>query len=183
MTIGHISVGCPKKLVDSEVMLGLTQRAGHQLTADAGEAEVIIVNTFIVGFPGETGGDFEQLQSFVRAVPVRPGDIKRRRQAALMKTQRQIVRTAQKGRLGSRARIVIGGPAAEHELVLRGRLESQAPDIDPLVTSPNATRGRGHRDSSSRSRSPEAATTTSSPVRRRAARRLSRRRAAGGRCR
>ena len=28
---------------------------------------------------------------------------------------------------------VVDGPAAEHELVLRGRLEGQAPDIDPLV--------------------------------------------------
>ncbi|HMB78932.1 MAG TPA: hypothetical protein VKI43_02650, partial [Vicinamibacterales bacterium] len=40
-----ISLGCPKNLVDSEVMLGLAQQGGHELTQDAGEADVLIVNT------------------------------------------------------------------------------------------------------------------------------------------
>ena len=45
MKIGMISLGCPKNLVDSEVMLGLAQQAGGQLTHDAAEADVLIVNT------------------------------------------------------------------------------------------------------------------------------------------
>src|SRR6266850_197136 len=45
MKIGLISLGCPKNLVDSEVMLGLAQQAGHQLTRDADEADVLVVNT------------------------------------------------------------------------------------------------------------------------------------------
>ena len=45
MKIGMISLGCPKNLVDSEVMLGLAQQAGHELTRDAAEADVLIVNT------------------------------------------------------------------------------------------------------------------------------------------
>src|SRR6476660_5346963 len=45
MKIGLVSLGCPKNLVDSEVMLGLAQQAGHELTPDAAEAEVLIVNT------------------------------------------------------------------------------------------------------------------------------------------
>jgi len=40
-----ISLGCPKNLVDSEVMLGLAQQSGHQLTRDAESADVLIVNT------------------------------------------------------------------------------------------------------------------------------------------
>jgi ribosomal protein S12 methylthiotransferase len=40
-----ISLGCPKNLVDSEVMLGLASQSGHQLTRDAAEADVLIVNT------------------------------------------------------------------------------------------------------------------------------------------
>ena len=40
-----ISLGCPKNLVDSEVMLGLAGQSGHQLTHDAADAEVLIVNT------------------------------------------------------------------------------------------------------------------------------------------
>src|SRR5438876_2849050 len=45
MKIGLISLGCPKNLVDSEVMLGLAQRAGHELTSDAASADVLVVNT------------------------------------------------------------------------------------------------------------------------------------------
>jgi ribosomal protein S12 methylthiotransferase len=43
--IGFISLGCPKNLVDSEVMIGLLQAKGHVLTADPAEAEVLVVNT------------------------------------------------------------------------------------------------------------------------------------------
>ena len=45
MKIGLISLGCPKNLVDSEVMLGLAQQAGHELTHDAADADVLVVNT------------------------------------------------------------------------------------------------------------------------------------------
>src|SRR6186713_301436 len=43
--VGLISLGCPKNLVDSEVMLGLAQNAGHELTPDPAEADVLVVNT------------------------------------------------------------------------------------------------------------------------------------------
>src|ERR1700674_534539 len=45
MKIGLISLGCPKNLVDSEVMLGLARDAGHELTGNAAEAEGLVVNT------------------------------------------------------------------------------------------------------------------------------------------
>src|SRR5262245_29755992 len=45
MKIGLVSLGCPKNLVDSEVMLGLAQQAGHELTNDAAAADVLVVNT------------------------------------------------------------------------------------------------------------------------------------------
>src|SRR5262249_7161294 len=45
LKVGLISLGCPKNLVDSEVMLGLAKRAGHELTHDAAEADVLVVNT------------------------------------------------------------------------------------------------------------------------------------------
>src|SRR5687767_15161199 len=45
MKIGMVSLGCPKNLVDSEVMLGLAQQSGHELTRDAESADVLIVNT------------------------------------------------------------------------------------------------------------------------------------------
>src|SRR6266566_498520 len=45
MKIGMVSLGCPKNLVDSEVMLGLARESGHQLTRDAADADVLVVNT------------------------------------------------------------------------------------------------------------------------------------------
>ncbi|MDX2150154.1 MAG: 30S ribosomal protein S12 methylthiotransferase RimO [Bryobacteraceae bacterium] len=45
MKIGFVSLGCPKNLVDSEVMMGQLAARGHELTTDAAEADVIVVNT------------------------------------------------------------------------------------------------------------------------------------------
>ncbi len=54
--IGFISLGCPKNLVDSEVMIGLLQAKGHVLTANPEEADVLVVNTcsFIEGSKRES---------------------------------------------------------------------------------------------------------------------------------
>ena len=45
MKIGFVSLGCPKNLVDGEVMLGLAREAGHEITPDAQDADVLVVNT------------------------------------------------------------------------------------------------------------------------------------------
>jgi ribosomal protein S12 methylthiotransferase len=116
---------------------------------------VTLRTTFIVGFPGEDANDFAQLQDFVKTVRFDhvgvftyshedgttahgladdvPARVKTQRQAALMSLQKKIVKKAQQLRAGQQVRLVVDGPSAEHELVLRGRLEGQAPDIDPVV--------------------------------------------------
>src|SRR6266576_5989633 len=43
--VGFVSLGCPKNLVDSEVMMGILEREGYELTPRADEAEVLVVNT------------------------------------------------------------------------------------------------------------------------------------------
>ena len=43
--VGFVSLGCPKNLVDSEVMMGILARQGYELTPRAEEAEVLVVNT------------------------------------------------------------------------------------------------------------------------------------------
>src|SRR5215472_3791564 len=45
MKVGFVSLGCPKNLVDSEVMMGILARQGYELTPRAQEAEVLVVNT------------------------------------------------------------------------------------------------------------------------------------------
>ncbi len=116
---------------------------------------VTLRTTFIVGFPGETEEDFEELLDFIETVGFDhvgaftysheegtsaygladdvPDKVKRRRQTALMARQKRLVTWRQQSRVGERRRIVIDGRSEEHELVLRGRLQEQAPDIDPIV--------------------------------------------------
>ena len=45
MKIGFVSLGCPKNLVDSEVMMGQLVSRGHELTPDPEQADVLVVNT------------------------------------------------------------------------------------------------------------------------------------------
>ena len=45
MKIGFVSLGCPKNLVDSEVMMGLLEARGHELTNRPDNAEALVVNT------------------------------------------------------------------------------------------------------------------------------------------
>ena len=116
---------------------------------------VTLRTTLIVGFPGETEQDFLELDSFVadtefdhvgvftysheegtraHALPDDvPARIKRRRRNALMTRQKRIVKARLSGRVGQDAKVLLDGPSAEHGLVLQGRLEGQAPDIDSVV--------------------------------------------------
>ena len=115
---------------------------------------VTLRTTFIVGFPGETAEDYAELQSFVKATAFDhvgvftysheegtsahalqddvPAVLKRKRQAGVMRLQKQVVQRAHRARIGQQVRVLVDGPSADHDLVLRGRLEGQAPDIDPL---------------------------------------------------
>jgi ribosomal protein S12 methylthiotransferase len=43
--VGFISLGCPKNLVDSEVMMGHLKQNGYEITADAADADAVVVNT------------------------------------------------------------------------------------------------------------------------------------------
>jgi ribosomal protein S12 methylthiotransferase len=138
------------------------RRPGNRKTYDALLARirhrvpgVTLRTTFIVGFPGETEADFAELEAFVedtrfdhigvftysheegtRAYAVNDdvsAATKRRRRERLMTRQQRIVAARQQARIGAEVRVLIDGPSPEHELVLQGRLEGQAPDIDPIV--------------------------------------------------
>jgi ribosomal protein S12 methylthiotransferase len=45
LRVGFVSLGCPKNLVDSEVMMGLLDRAGAEITPSAESADILVVNT------------------------------------------------------------------------------------------------------------------------------------------
>jgi ribosomal protein S12 methylthiotransferase len=152
LPLQHASAGVLKRM----------RRPGNRKTYDRLLArirervpDVTLRTTLIVGFPGETDTDFGELESFVadtrfdhvgvftysheegtRAYGLAddvPAPVKRARRNALMARQKRIVADTQKSRVGSVVPVLIDGPSPEHELVLQGRLEGQAPDIDPVV--------------------------------------------------
>ena len=43
--VGFVSLGCPKNLVDSEVMMGQLIAAGYEITNNSDEADTVVVNT------------------------------------------------------------------------------------------------------------------------------------------
>jgi ribosomal protein S12 methylthiotransferase len=116
---------------------------------------VALRTTFIVGFPGETRADVDELCAFVKdhrfdhvgvfaysheegtsAFSLQddvPPEVKSARRARVLALQKRQVRTWNRQRIGQRERILIDGPSSEHELVVRGRLSTQAPDIDAAV--------------------------------------------------
>jgi ribosomal protein S12 methylthiotransferase len=116
---------------------------------------VTLRTTFIVGFPGETESEFQELCDFVRDTDfdhvgvftysheegtrahsytddVAPS-VKHHRRDVLMSLQRGRVERQQHARLGQQVRVLIDGPSPEHPLVVQGRLAGQAPEIDPVV--------------------------------------------------
>jgi ribosomal protein S12 methylthiotransferase len=116
---------------------------------------VSLRTTFIVGFPGESEAEFDELRAFVRRVQFDhvgvftysheegtdahdlPDDVpaatKRTRRNRLMAEQKRIAARAQRQRVGRRVQVMVDGPSPEHDLVWRGRIAGQAPDIDPVV--------------------------------------------------
>jgi ribosomal protein S12 methylthiotransferase len=117
--------------------------------------DLTLRTTFIVGFPGETEADFEELCEFVREAQfdwmgafgysdeegagayaldekLPPREIERRRRH-LMQIQRQISRKKRKALVGKEFDLLLEGPSAETELLLEGRTEMHAPEIDGKV--------------------------------------------------
>src|SRR5262245_30998661 len=146
----------------SNAMLKRMKRPGTRQSYDALLARirsrvpgVALRTTFIVGFPGETDADLEELCNFVgdhafdhvgvftysheegTSAFDLPDDVpaktKEARRTRVMSLQKRLVKERQRNRIGERARILIEGPSSDHDLVLRGRLPAQAPDIDASV--------------------------------------------------
>ena len=111
--------------------------------------------SFIVGFPGETLGDFEVLCDFVREAQfdwmgvfgysdeegakafehqdkVAPREIERRRKK-LMSIQKQISRKKKRALIGKQLDLVLEGPSEETELLWQARTAMHAPEIDGTV--------------------------------------------------
>ena len=116
---------------------------------------VALRTTFIVGFPGETDADINELISFVREIEFDhvgvftysheenttaynlqnsvPEEIKTERRNKLMHLQQDIVQRRLKSRVGEQVQLIIDGTEKDQHLVVKARLQSQAPEIDSAV--------------------------------------------------
>ena len=116
---------------------------------------IAVRTTFIIGFPGETDEDFNELMTFVKNVEFdRVGvftysdeegtpafdlpdkvdpKIAQRRRDQLMKEQSKIAKRKHKAMIGKTVRMMFEGESNESELLWQGRMETQAPDIDGCV--------------------------------------------------
>jgi len=130
-------------------LLGMVQRIRDRVSG------VAIRTSFIVGFPGETEEDFDELQEFVGAarfdnvgvftfsdeegtasfdLPGRvPARVKESRRRKLMALQKRISGLKNRARVGQRLEVLVEGTHPDSDLLLRGRLASQAPEIDGQV--------------------------------------------------
>jgi ribosomal protein S12 methylthiotransferase len=135
-----------KRGANADIFLKLIERLRATIPG------VAIRTSMIVGFPGETDADFEQLSQFIKAAQFdRLGvfsysdeetsksyelDAKvdkktiYNRKRSLMALQRKISHARNKQLVGQELPVLIEGPSQETDLLWEGRLTSQAPEID-----------------------------------------------------
>ncbi len=126
---------------------------------------LVLRSAFIVGHPGETEGDFEELLDFVRWAEFDrlgvfeysheeqtrafeleddvPAKVKRQRARKLHTVQRTITRKKTQGLIGREVEVLVEGASSESEFLLEGRWWGQAPEIDGKVFLANGTAERG----------------------------------------
>jgi ribosomal protein S12 methylthiotransferase len=130
-------------------LLGMVERVRARVPG------VAFRTSFIVGFPGETEGEFEELLAFVNAAEFDhvgvftyseeedtasfdlPGRVeaavKTRRRNRVLAAQQKISARRNRRRVGERVEVLVEGAHPDSDLLLRGRLATQAPDIDGSV--------------------------------------------------
>ena len=152
MPLQHSSAGVLKRMKRGgagDLFLKLLERIRRTIPG------VAIRTSFIVGFPGETASDFEELCRFVEAAKFDnlgvfaysdedtsasfhlDGKVDGRtiynRRRRLMALQRRVARARNRGLVGREIPVLVEGPSPETDLLWSGRTPGQAPDIDGVA--------------------------------------------------
>jgi ribosomal protein S12 methylthiotransferase len=152
MPLQHINNEMLKKM-NRRMTRAEVETAIHDIRSRIPDA--VIRTQFIVGFPGETDEQFEELLQFVKdqefdrvgcfkyspeedtkagAMPDQIDEkIKEKRFQRLMSLQRKISRKKHKDHIGKTFSVLVEGFSDETELLLQGRNAQQAPEIDGLT--------------------------------------------------
>jgi ribosomal protein S12 methylthiotransferase len=151
----------PLQHVNNDVLKRMNRKMTRQEISEAIKLikteipEAVIRTQFIVGFPGETQENFEELLAFVAEQKFdrvgcfqyspeenTPGGkmdnqvdeaVKQFRHDALMEVQQNISREKHRAFIGKTLEVVVEGLSEETDLLLQGRTSQQAPDIDGVV--------------------------------------------------
>ncbi|HWB83719.1 MAG TPA: 30S ribosomal protein S12 methylthiotransferase RimO [Bryobacteraceae bacterium] len=152
MPLQHASARVLKRMkrgASGDIFLKLLERIRRTIPG------VAIRTSFIVGFPGETAEDFEELCRFVEAAQfdnlgvftysdedtsasyaldgkVSGRDIHNRKRR-LMAIQRKIARARSRSMIGREVAVLVEGPSRETDLLWEARLSTQAPEIDGVA--------------------------------------------------
>jgi ribosomal protein S12 methylthiotransferase len=149
MPLQHASAAVLKRMKrggSGDIFLKLIERIRRTIPG------VAVRTSMIVGFPGETDGDFEELCSFVEAAQFDrlgvfsysdeetsgsyrlDGKVNRRtiynRRRRLMAIQRKISRVRNRQLIGREIPVLVEGPSQETDLLWEARMATQAPEID-----------------------------------------------------
>jgi ribosomal protein S12 methylthiotransferase len=152
MPLQHASVNVLKRMkrgASGDIFLKLLERVRRTIPG------VAIRTSFIVGFPGETTEDFEELCQFVEAAKFDnlgvftysdedssasfhldgkvDGRTIQNRKRRLMAIQRRIARARNRAQVGRELPVIVEGLSKETDLLWEGRLSTQAPEIDGVT--------------------------------------------------
>ena len=152
MPLQHASAGVLKRMKrgsHGDLFLKLLERIRRTIPG------VAIRTSFIVGFPGETAADFDELSAFVEAAKFDnlgvftysdedtsgsyqldgkvDGRTIQNRKRHLMAIQRKISRKRNRGLVGREVPVLVSGLSQETDLLWEGRMPTQAPEIDGVT--------------------------------------------------
>jgi len=152
MPLQHVSVPVLRRMrrpTGKGQRLGMVERVRRQVPG------ISLRTSFIVGFPGETEDDFAQLRACLDAIefdhvgvfaysdedgtaafslPDRvPPRVKQLRRRQLLRVQQRVSARRNRRRIGERVEVLVEGTHPETRLLLKGRLSTQAPEIDGAV--------------------------------------------------
>ena len=151
----------PLQHINDQVLKRMQRRVSRRATEDllgrlrAALPELVLRTTFIVGFPGETEAQFEDLVAFARATRFErvgvfpysfepgtpatrleghlPEEVKIKRQQRLMAAQQEVAFAWSQRQVGRELEVIIDGPDPEVPNHALARSYADAPDIDGLV--------------------------------------------------